>query len=632
MRYDFFIAASPADADVASSLYDALETEGVPVFLDARSVELGERLDEATLAGQRTSRATAVIVTANSEPEFFVREEVARAILWSREHPESHRVIPVLLDPREEPHRWVPSMLRPFVPVDVRAEGDIEGVVRQMRLATQRRSDVVQTIASGTVETFRASQGLLSQLRALTAQQLDALVKEVSPAPDDSARVDATRRAVDLVGLAMLDPAWTRSLERMLSEMCERVEAKPPAASPAPTRITLSGIRGLRNIEIALAPTRDHGALLVLLGENGAGKTTLLRSVALTLADPDVARGMLTRAPAPYVRDPREGARCEVTTTHGTYAIALVGGDDFDRVATALSPRGERPFVVGYGCRRGSALGGQDKPAKPTPAEDLDNLFDDPKGLINAEVWLAQLQASALDDEAARTLFEHVRATLLGMLPGVASVAVRERQAWVTFADERIGTVRWSSLSDGYLTTAGWVVDLMARWIEQQTRRPGTAIPPDFRERMAGFVLLDEIDLHLHPRWQMSVIATARATFPRMHFIVTTHNPLALLSARAGEVRRLERDATSGDIVAVDPGVDPRLLTGTELLRSFFGIDDLYPDEAGRLLRDYQYLSANPFRSEEDDRRLDSMRAELAARGIQHGVVPVRRELDEAEP
>ena len=52
-------------------------------------------------------------------------------------------------------------------------------------------------------------------------------------------------------------------------------------------------------------------------------------------------------------------------------------------------------------------------------------------------------------------------------------------------------------MSDGYLTTAGWFIDLIARWIELAARH-GVAIDGDFMKRMTGLVLLDEIDLHLH--------------------------------------------------------------------------------------------------------------------------------------
>jgi predicted ATP-binding protein involved in virulence len=48
-------------------------------------------------------------------------------------------------------------------------------------------------------------------------------------------------------------------------------------------------------------------------------------------------------------------------------------------------------------------------------------------------------------------------------------------------------------------------------------------------------VLIDELDLHLHPRWQRRVIEDLRRTFPEIQFICTTHSPFLIQSLRSGE-------------------------------------------------------------------------------------------------
>ncbi|MFO0606152.1 MAG: AAA family ATPase [Polyangiales bacterium] len=632
MKYDFFLAAAPADAEAAEALYDVLDALGVQVFLDARSVDLGQRRDEASVAGQRNARATAVLVTERSEPDFYTREEVARAVLWGLEHPASHRVVPVILDARAPLERWVPAVLRPFVGVDLYAEGTFAQVGQRLREAVAEEAITKLPIATDPLEAVRASQSLLARLRNLSTDAIDALVTRVAPPLRDASKDDPSRLMVDLVGLAMLDPEGAgRLIDTLLAEGEGRAEESGADLTPAPTRFVLAGFRGVEALEIKLDPPEGRGSVVVLLGENGTGKTTILRAFALALAAPAVAAGLLASASASYLRAGHREARCSLTTTRGEYAIGLAEGDGFDQVTATVPTRGERPFVVGYGCRRGSALGGADQIASPASSHDIDNLFEQPRGLVHAESWLMQLEAAADKSDAARKLLADVKAALLKMLPGVASVDVGgDRQVWVS--GPAVGRVRWTALSDGYLTTAGWVVDLMARWIERQTTRLKREVPSDFVARMTGFALIDEIDLHLHPKWQSSVIATARAVFPRMHFIATTHNPLTLLSVREGEVLRLVRDASSERVSAVSYHTDPRLLSGTELLRTFFGIDDVYPDEGGRLLRDYQYLATNPFRTEEDERTLAAMRNDLDARGIEHEIEPVPREPPEETP
>ena len=54
-------------------------------------------------------------------------------------------------------------------------------------------------------------------------------------------------------------------------------------------------------------------------------------------------------------------------------------------------------------------------------------------------------------------------------------------------------------------------------------------------EETPGVVLIDELDLHLHPRWQCRVIEDLRRTFPRIQFIATTHSPFLIQSLRSGE-------------------------------------------------------------------------------------------------
>jgi predicted ATP-binding protein involved in virulence len=58
----------------------------------------------------------------------------------------------------------------------------------------------------------------------------------------------------------------------------------------------------------------------------------------------------------------------------------------------------------------------------------------------------------------------------------------------------------------------------------------------------AGVVLIDELELHLHPKWQREVVEKLRATFPNIQFITTTHSPFIIQTAREGEVIKLDGD------------------------------------------------------------------------------------------
>ncbi len=126
------------------------------------------------------------------------------------------------------------------------------------------------------------------------------------------------------------------------------------------------------------------------------------------------------------------------------------------------------------------------------------------------EQWL--LAALAEDPEwtgkRRRAFFEALRATLVEVLPGVDAIDTnRDGQVWID--GPKVGKAPLAAMSDGYVTTVGWIVDLVARWAER-SHRLGVELDGDFREEMTGLVLIDQIDLHLHPLWQVGIVSDLR--------------------------------------------------------------------------------------------------------------------------
>jgi predicted ATP-binding protein involved in virulence len=79
-------------------------------------------------------------------------------------------------------------------------------------------------------------------------------------------------------------------------------------------------------------------------------------------------------------------------------------------------------------------------------------------------------------------------------------------------------------------------------------------------------VLIDELDLHLHPAWQRSIVADLRRTFPKIQFIVTTHSPQIVASVSRSQIRLLERNR----LVAEEAYVQGR--SSDEVLEDVFGV------------------------------------------------------------
>ena len=90
-------------------------------------------------------------------------------------------------------------------------------------------------------------------------------------------------------------------------------------------------------------------------------------------------------------------------------------------------------------------------------------------------------------------------------------------------------------LSDGYRNTLGMIADIAYRMavLNPQLLENATKETP-------GVVLVDEIDLHLYPKWQRHIIADLRTIFPKVQFIITTHSPNIIQMIRKENVMIIE--------------------------------------------------------------------------------------------
>src|SRR5262249_10934250 len=104
------------------------------------------------------------------------------------------------------------------------------------------------------------------------------------------------------------------------------------------------------------------------------------------------------------------------------------------------------------------------------------------------------------------------------------------------------GWVPFSSLGLGYRTMTAWIVDLSSRLFECYSALEDPLSGP-------AVCLVDEIDLHLHPRWQRDLITRLSTLFPQTQFIATAHSPLIVQAAPDANLIVLRRQA---DGVVID--------------------------------------------------------------------------------
>lgn len=190
----------------------------------------------------------------------------------------------------------------------------------------------------------------------------------------------------------------------------------------------------------------------------------------------------------------------------------------------------EKLTLYGYGISRKMS---ENNIAEAHSTEAFSPLFNDTYELINTEEWLLQLDYAAKSGVAnAAAILEKLKTVLTsGLLPDVKSIELKSELDEKTNSvknyalfDTDYGKVRLKGLGYGYQSTMAWVVDLAKKLFERYPQLDNPLTGP-------AIVLVDEIDLHLHPDWQRKIIKHLSGIFPNTQFIVTAHSPLVVQSA-----------------------------------------------------------------------------------------------------
>lgn len=134
------------------------------------------------------------------------------------------------------------------------------------------------------------------------------------------------------------------------------------------------------------------------------------------------------------------------------------------------------------------------------------------------------------------------------------------------FRDDDGNTHRlsFSQLSDGYRNLIGMVADIAYRCIQLNPHLGLLAI-----KNTPGVVLIDELDLHLHPNWQRTIIRDLKAAFPSLQFIATTHSPFIVQSLEDGELINLDK---------YDESINPADLPLNMVVTDIMGVENIRSD------------------------------------------------------
>ena len=327
---------------------------------------------------------------------------------------------------------------------------------------------------------------------------------------------------------------------------------------------------------LSLTDEEGHPAQWTLiLGDNGVGKTTLLQCLAWMRPLPRVDDDGEIIAFVPALNNEEEnsalvslmrvGTVVDVTLEAKLTIGRRLGSGETEaihgEVTTEISMQGRNGLLetmairqtepeeftqnlpsaltlFAYGATRRSGIRKLDRGGLIDP---LASLFDGETALYDAEDVLLKLDHRARISEAPQDVdcLQRIKEIIATVLPDIRCADDIKVVGPVVFDEptERngvqfatpYGTVPLSALSVGYQTTLTWVTDLALRLYERYPESSEPLSEP-------GIVLIDDIELHLHPLWQRRMIKDISRCFPAIQFVATSHSPLVVQAAEGGNL------------------------------------------------------------------------------------------------
>lgn len=363
-------------------------------------------------------------------------------------------------------------------------------------------------------------------------------------------------------------------------------------------KLTLTDFRCFERAELEFRtpddPKSPQRNVTVLLGTNGAGKSSLLQALSLAILSESLRdtglrfRDLVRRGEGKVEStlttecDFEEGvdgalggtgileASVERSLSGDVPKLRTINLQDRDEATSRVAwgeasadPSSQSFFLVGYGAQRRPTqaalfdLARQDRRFH-VRAQRIASLFADDVNMIPLAAWWPKSKAKA-----------EVQALLDAVLPEELRLTPKLDDSGELVVVFRGTELPETALSDGYRAFLGWFGDLLYRLSQVQGRRKLKGV--------GGVVLLDEIDLHLHPSWQQDVIDRVSEALPKLQFIVTSHSPLIVGGVRRASLRVLH----VGDNGAVSVGLPSEETYGRTadqiLLSDAFGLKQVRP-------------------------------------------------------
>lgn len=278
--------------------------------------------------------------------------------------------------------------------------------------------------------------------------------------------------------------------------------------------LSISEFFTFKNISINFPKTKE----IYFLGENGDGKTLMLMALYLAFR-----KGHLDQQQA----QEKFSSVLDIFRKKPSFEASGI-----DECGTIYSTKGKNylPSVYAYGAQRAR-----------TDSTDADRqgfmtLFSNDICLTSPEDWLQHIKDKENDCannkkydaiyQSDRTLSRISTEKLQKVLSDILERQITIEWNGRTPVFKECGNpLRFQELSEGYKSITIFIVDLIYRLVHEE----GVTGENIFDKK--SVVLVDEIDLHIHPRWQLKLVPKLKKHFPNIQFFFTTHSPTIIQAA-----------------------------------------------------------------------------------------------------
>ena len=381
----------------------------------------------------------------------------------------------------------------------------------------------------------------------------------------------------------------------------------------------------------------------VILGDNGVGKTTVLKALAGLRPSFSLEKGHYHPAlfDKPEIWRPfrhdgdllskvgfaaQTGISLTTTSTKDAKANNVFKGFSFF-MRGKQPDLPDKPFwdsvesdlfgLICYGYGAGRTVGNSTLSETPEGVDTCASLFDDRADLLDPQEWFLNIdygiRLSADDKGKHKQLSDantRVRQMLKDVLPGVTDLRIDNsgtpQRPQISLQFLLYGTwVRLRDMSLGYQTLVVWLTDLASKLYARYPESDNPLAEP-------AIVLIDEIDLHLHPQWQRELLGMLSKIFPETQFIATAHSPLVVQAAgdEGANVVLLRREGDQ-TVVSQNP-VDVRGWRVDQILTStFFNLETARSVDTEKKLTRQAKLLNKPKLTAKERQELDDLTMEL---------------------